>query len=155
LDTFAAICRPIIEAHSVVVTTLARCREHPFTMQAAWDFVVIDECLSVQNDTALHTAQVRICCYCLPLSVSVKTWSICACRISLQAWREVEASKCGVMMLSATFFRSRFTKLFYMLRMLRSPLPRIERYLAATLCEHIVCYVPRQRREWHLQCRYV
>ena len=69
---------------------------------AAWDFVVIDECLAVQNDVALQCAA---------------------------AWRQVEMSACGVMMLSATFFRSRFSSLFYMIRMLRSPLPRTMEWL--------------------------
>ena len=48
-------------------------------MQAGWDLVVIDECLSIQNDTALQT---------------------------MEAWRQVASSRAGVLMLSATFFRS-------------------------------------------------
>jgi 3-methyladenine DNA glycosylase/8-oxoguanine DNA glycosylase len=113
---------PPIDGNSLVISTLARVREHPFA-KAAWDFVVIDECLSVQNDTALQTAE---------------------------AWRQVEASHCGVLMLSATFFRSNYAKLFYMIRMLRSPLPREQRFLTTTLVEHIVCYVPKNRRSWKL-----
>jgi len=113
---------PPIDANSLVISTLARVREHAFS-KAAWDFVVIDECLSVQNDTALQTAE---------------------------AWRQVEASQCGVLMLSATFFRSSYAKLFYMIRMLRSPLPREQRFLTTTLVEHIVCYVPKNRRTWKL-----
>jgi hypothetical protein len=46
----------------------------------------------VQNDTALQT---------------------------MEAWRQVAASRCGVLMLSATFFRASYKKLFYMIRMLR------------------------------------
>jgi len=63
---------------------------------------------------------------------------------------QVEASHCGVLMLSATFFRSNYAKLFYMIRMLRTPLPREQRFLTTTLIEHIVCYVPRNRRSWKL-----
>ena len=45
-------------------------------------------------------------------------------------------------MLSATFFRSKYESLFYMIRMLRSPLPRTMEWLPATIHEHIVCQVP-------------
>mmetsp|Transcript_12495 Transcript_12495/g.27881 ORF Transcript_12495/g.27881 Transcript_12495/m.27881 type:complete len:335 (+) Transcript_12495:910-1914(+) len=62
---------------TIVVTTLARAREHPFRNHEGWDFVVVDECLSVQNDTALQT---------------------------MECWRQVAASSNGVLMLSATFF---------------------------------------------------
>eukprot|EP00466_Bigelowiella_natans_P013725 jgi/Bigna1/141595/aug1.63_g16303 len=51
-------------------------------------------------------------------------------------------------MLSATFFRARFSKLFYMIRMLQSPIPRSLPYLNALLAEHIICHVPEVRREW-------
>ena len=47
---------PPIDGNSVVTSTLARVREHPFA-KSAWDLVVIDECLSVQNYTALQTAE--------------------------------------------------------------------------------------------------
>eukprot|EP01065_Artemidia_motanka_P016194 TRINITY_DN19919_c0_g1_i1.p1 TRINITY_DN19919_c0_g1~~TRINITY_DN19919_c0_g1_i1.p1 ORF type:complete len:1957 (+),score=523.13 TRINITY_DN19919_c0_g1_i1:51-5873(+) len=112
-----------IDHNTVVVTTLARARDKPMIAQAGWDLVIVDECLSVQNDSALQT---------------------------MEAWRQVAASRCGVLLLSATFFRSRFSKLFYMVRMLRSPLPRTEPYLPALLTEHVICYVPKQRRTWRL-----
>jgi hypothetical protein len=54
-------------------------------------------------------------------------------------------STCGVLMLSATFFRSNFASLFYMIRMLRSPLPRTKEFLPAILHEHIVCEIPQVR----------
>ena len=85
----------------MVITTLARARDKPFHAHPGWDLVVIDECLSVQNDTAVQT---------------------------MEAWRQVAASRFGVLMLSATFFRSSFKRLFYMIRMLRSALPRTEPY---------------------------
>ena len=68
-----------ITGNAIVVTTLGRARDKPFLMQAGWDLVVIDECLSIQNDTALQT---------------------------MEAWRQVASSRAGVLMLSATFFRS-------------------------------------------------
>ena len=114
--------QPKIDADCVVITTLARAREHPFTT-TAWDLVVIDECLSVQSP-ALH---------------------------SFAAWRQVAASTFGVMMLSATFFRSRLSSLFYMIRMLRSALPRTEPYLPTLLHEHIILYVPENPRKWTLR----
>eukprot|EP01052_Picozoa_sp_SAG31_P002951 SAG31_NODE_108_length_24741_cov_6.933041_3_plen_2073_part_00 len=122
-------CRDVtIDGSCVVITTLARCRDRPFVGQTGWDFVVIDECLSVQNDTALQT---------------------------MEAWRQVSASRCGVLLLSATFFRSRFSKLFYMIRMLRSALPKTEPYLSALLREHITVHVPKNRRKWKLLFRSV
>ena len=98
-----------------MISTLDRVREHPFVRQAAWDFVIIDECLAVQNAAAKRCPA---------------------------AWRQIEVSVCGCLMLSATFFRSRFDSLFYMIRMLRSPLPRTMEWLPATIHEHIVCQVP-------------
>eukprot|EP01063_Lacrimia_lanifica_P021430 TRINITY_DN2875_c1_g1_i1.p1 TRINITY_DN2875_c1_g1~~TRINITY_DN2875_c1_g1_i1.p1 ORF type:complete len:2080 (+),score=730.03 TRINITY_DN2875_c1_g1_i1:59-6298(+) len=112
-----------IDADTVVVSTLGRVRDKPFVAQAGWDLVVIDECLSVQNDSALQTAE---------------------------AWRQVAASRCGVLMLSATFFRSRVAKLFYMIRMLRSALPRTEEFLPTLLAEHVICYLPERTRTWQL-----
>ena len=113
-----------VDASTIVVSTLGRLRDKPFVSQVGWDMVIVDECLSVQNDTALQT---------------------------VEAWRQVSASRCGVLMLSATFFRSRMSKLFYMIRMLRSALPRTEGYLPALLAEHIICYLPERTRSWKLQ----
>ena len=113
-----------LDGNSIVVSTLSRVRDHPFTQHPGWDLVVVDECLSVQNDAALHTGE---------------------------AWRQVTASSCGVVLLSATFFRSKFSKLFYMIRMLRSPLPRTKPYLPALLKEHIVCHIPENRRTWKVR----
>ena len=110
--------------NSLVITTLDRIEQHEFLRHAAWDFVIIDECLSVQNESALR------------------------CKA---AWRQVEMSVCGVMMLSATFFRSKFSSLFYMIRMLRSPLPRTMEFLPALLHEHVVCEIPQSERSWSLE----
>ena len=51
-------------------------------------------------------------------------------------------------MLSATFFRSAFDKLFYMIRMLRSPLPRTMEFLPTLIHEHVLCEVPETSRTW-------
>jgi hypothetical protein len=47
-----------------------------------------------------------------------------------------------VLLLSATFFRSRFNELFYLLRMLRTGLPETRPYLDAILSECITCHLP-------------
>jgi len=115
---------PPVDGNSLVISTLDRVCEHPFVRQAAWDFVVIDECLSVQNADAKRCPS---------------------------AWRQIEVSLCGVLMLSATFFRSKYSALFYMIRMLRTPLPRTMEWLPATIHEHIVCQVPETDRTWTMR----
>jgi 3-methyladenine DNA glycosylase/8-oxoguanine DNA glycosylase/superfamily II DNA or RNA helicase len=119
---------PPIDGNALIISTLDRVCNHPFVRQSAWDFVVIDECLSVQNAAAKRNPS---------------------------AWRQIEVSTCGVLMLSATFFRSKFDQLFYMIRMLRSPLPRTIEWLPATIHEHIVCQVPETDRTWHLKAEMV
>jgi hypothetical protein len=99
--------------NSVLVTTLGRMRDTPVTRR--WHLVVIDECLSVQNANALWTQE---------------------------AWKQVACSQRGVLLLSATFFRTRFNELFYLLRMLRTGLPECREYLDAILSESIVCHLP-------------
>ena len=108
-----------IDANTIVLTTLGRCRDHPIAH--SWIMVVLDECLSVQNKDALQTQE---------------------------AWRQIMCSQYGVMMLSATFFRSRFDQLFYMLKMLRTGLPEEKKYLDAILSESIICHIPEKSRKW-------
>lgn len=108
-----------IGRHSILVTTLARMRETPVTRR--WQMVVIDECLSVQNANALWTQE---------------------------AWRQVACSQRGVLLLSATLFRTRFNELFYLLRMLRTGLPEKQAYLDAILAETITCHLP-ENTPWH------
>ena len=78
-----------ISRNTLIITTLGRFRDHPIYI--SWQLVVIDECLSVQNREALQTEE---------------------------AWKQVIISEYGVIMMSATFFRSRFDKMFFMLKML-------------------------------------
>jgi 3-methyladenine DNA glycosylase/8-oxoguanine DNA glycosylase/superfamily II DNA or RNA helicase len=115
---------PPIDANAIIISTLDRVCRHPFVRQTAWDFVVVDECLSVQNASAKRNPS---------------------------AWRQIEISNCGVLMLSATFFRSKYDQLFYMIRMLRSPLPPSLPWLPATIHEHIVCQVPETDRSWTMK----
>jgi len=116
-----------VDADSIVLTTLGRARDHPFST-LGWDLVIIDEAVSVQSQTALQ---------------------------SFAAWRQVLASRCGVMMLSATMYRSRISDLFVLIRMLRSPLPRIQPYLATLLSEHAIVALPENPRKWHMEFRPV
>ena len=115
---------PPIDGNALIISTLDRVCNHPFVRQTAWDFVVIDECLSVQNAAAKRNPS---------------------------AWRQTEVSMCGVLMLSATFFRSKYYELFIMIRMLRSPLPRTMEWLPATIHEHIVCQIPETDRTWQMR----
>jgi hypothetical protein len=109
----------IIKPNTIFITTLGRMRDHPF--YHPWSFVVIDECLSVQNKNALQTEE---------------------------SWRQIINSKFGVLMMSATFFRSRFDKLFYMLKMLRTGLPEDREYLDTILSTSITCSIPENQRKW-------
>lgn len=108
-----------ITFNTILISTLGRTREHPLSIP--WHLVVIDECLSVQNKDALQTEE---------------------------AWRQVINSHYGVIMMSATFFRSRFDKLFYMIKMLRCGLPEQKNYLDTILSECIICNLPKKTRKW-------
>ena len=83
---------PPIDGNSLIITTLDRVCRHPFIRQTAWDFVVIDECLSVQNASAKRNPS---------------------------AWRQIEVSMCGVLMLSATFFRSKYDSYVFLSQVAR------------------------------------
>jgi hypothetical protein len=108
-----------ITVNTILLTTMGRMREHP--VSHPWVITCIDECLSVQNQNALQTAS---------------------------AFVNVVASQYGVVMLSATFFRSRFDKLYYMLRMLKTGLPEQAEYLDAILAESMVCNITENDRKW-------
>ena len=109
-----------IHNNSIIITTLGRMRDHPLCN--SWIFVIIDECLSVQNKDAFQTQE---------------------------ACKQILCSQFGVLMMSATFFRSRFDKLFYMIKMLKSGLPEEKEFLDTILSECIKCNVPKNnKREW-------
>ena len=104
---------------TILISTMGRMRDHPLSVP--WLLTVIDECLTVQNKEALQTEE---------------------------AWRQVLVSKYGVLMMSATFFRSRFDKMFHMLKMLRSNLPETPEYLDTILSETMVCNITEGQRIW-------
>ncbi|CAH6421624.1 Helicase [uncultured virus] len=107
-----------IGRNTILVTTMGRMRDHP--IHHKWLLMVIDECLTVQNKNALWTEE---------------------------AWKQSMMAKHLVMM-SATFFRTRFDKLYYMLKMLNSGLPERREYLDAILLETIVSQVSKVKRKW-------
>lgn len=109
-----------INNNSIIITTLGRNRDHP--LSNSWTLVIIDECLSVQNKEAFQTEE---------------------------AFKQILSSQYGVIMMSATFFRSRFDKLFYMIKMLRSGLPEEKDYLDTILNECIICNISQNDRKWN------
>ena len=104
---------------NIYITTMGRNREHPLKFD--WLFVIIDECLTVQNKEALQT---------------------------MEAWKQVVNSQFGVLLLSATFFRTRFDKLLYMLKMLNTGLPETKDYLDTILYDSIKVNLPETKRTW-------
>jgi len=113
-----------IKKNTIVVSTMGRMRDHPLSHK--WLLVIIDECLTVQNRNALWTES---------------------------AWIQSMTAKHLVMM-SATFFRTRFDKLYYMLKMLRTGLPEQRQYLDAILLESIVSQISKIKRKWTSHFNY-
>ena len=108
-----------INGNTIIITTMGRIREHPLTNK--WILVIIDECLTVQNKEALQTEE---------------------------ALRQTTLSQYNVILMSANFFRSRFDKLFYMLKMLKTGLPEKSEYLDTILSEALVCNISESGRKW-------
>jgi len=108
-----------IMQNTILITTLGRTREHPF--EIPFIFVVIDECLSVQNKNALQTAE---------------------------AFKQIVSSQYKALLMSASWFRSRFDGLILMLKMLGTNLPENKQYLDAILSESIVSNIPITNRKW-------
>lgn len=113
-----------IQRNTIVITTMGRIRDHPIYHN--WLLVIIDECLTVQNKNALWTES---------------------------AWMQSLMAKHLVMM-SATFFRTRFDKLYYMLKMLRTGLPEKREYLETILLESIISKIPVTTRKWSSNFHY-
>ena len=105
---------------NIYITTMGRNRDKK--INSKWLFVIIDECLTVQNKEAKQT---------------------------IAAWEQVISSKLGVLLLSATFFRTRFDKLLYMLKMLNCNLPETKEYLDTILIDSIKVNLPTTKRIWH------
>jgi hypothetical protein len=110
-----------VKPNTIIITTMGRTRDHP--LQHSWILVIVDECLSVQNKEALQTEE---------------------------AWRQSCYSQYGILMLSATFFRSRFDKMLYMLKMLKTGLPEEVEYLDTILNESIVSNITESDRIWKI-----
>ncbi|BCS83382.1 putative helicase [Cotonvirus japonicus] len=113
-----------ISRNTIVVTTMGRNRDHPINNK--WLLIIIDECLTVQNKNALWTEE---------------------------AWKQSMMAK-HLIMMSATFFRTRFDKLYYMLKILRTGLPERREYLDAILLESIVSQVSTNKRKWTSNINY-
>lgn len=113
-----------ITRNTIVISTVARIRDHP--INHTWLLVIIDECLTVQNKNSLQ---------------------------SESAWKQSLMSKFLIMM-SATFFRARFDKLYYMLKMLQTGLPERKEYLETILLESIVSQIPNIKRKWTSNYHY-
>lgn len=108
-----------ITCNTIVISTLGRMRDYP--IDNIWSFICIDECISVQNKNALHTES---------------------------AWAQSMCSAYGIILLSATFFKSRFDKLFYMLKMLNTGLPMEKNYLDTILSDSIICNINKSDKIW-------
>jgi hypothetical protein len=108
-----------IKHNTLVITTMGRMRDHP--INHPWLLVIIDECLTVQNKEALQTEE---------------------------AWRQTLNAKFGVIMLSATFFRSRFEKMLYMISMLNTQIPETSEYIDLILSETMVCNIKEHETKW-------
>lgn len=118
--------KSMIKRNTVVLSALNTMRDHP--VQNPWILTVIDECLSVQNSSAQWTEE---------------------------AWKQSLISR-HVVLLSATFFRSRYNKLYYMLSMLQSVLPNSIEYLPTILSERIVVHKELSTgRDWITNTTYV
>ncbi len=104
---------------TIWISTMGRNRDHKLSNQI--NFVIIDECLSVQNKES--------------------KWTI-------KAFEQVVRARFGVLMLSATFFRTRFDKLFFMLKMLCTGLPTKSEYLDTILNTAIGANIKTNRIEW-------
>ena len=113
-----------IKQNTIVITTMGKMRDHPISHH--WLLVIIDECLSVQNKNALQTEE---------------------------AWKQSMLSK-HLLLMSATFFRTRFDKLYYMLKMLQTGLPENKEYLDCILLETIVSKVANLKRNWTSNINY-
>jgi superfamily II DNA or RNA helicase len=106
---------------NIYISTMARNRDFNDNLNIPIDLVVIDECLTIQNKET--------------------KWTI-------KAFITVSKAKYGVLMLSATFFRTRFDKLLFMLKMLNTGLPERIEYLDTILNTCINVNIKVTGRNW-------
>ena len=104
---------------NIYISTMGRNRDNP--LKENIEFLIIDECLTVQNNTSKWT---------------------------MKAFEQATKSKYGVLMLSATFFRTRFDKLFFMLKMLQLKIPAKPEYLDTILNIAIGANIKKNQTKW-------
>ena len=104
---------------NIYISTMGRNRDNP--LKSPISFVIIDECLTVQNNTSKWT---------------------------MKAFEQVVRSQFGVLMLSATFFRTRFDKLFFMLKMFQLQIPPKPEYLDTILNIAIGANIKTNPTQW-------
>lgn len=104
---------------NLYISTMGRNRDNP--IKSNIKFVIIDECLTVQNNTSKWT---------------------------MKAFEQVVRAKYGVLMLSATFFRTRFDKLFFMLKMFQLHIPTKPEYLDTILNIAIGANIKSNQTKW-------
>lgn len=104
---------------NIYISTMGRNRDNSF--KSPISFVIIDECLTVQNNTSKWT---------------------------MKAFEQVVRSQYGDLMLSATFFRTRFDKLFYMLKMFQLQIPPKPEYLDTILNIAIGANIKTNPTQW-------
>jgi len=104
---------------NIYISTMGRNRDNP--LKSPISFVIIDECLTVQNNTSKWT---------------------------MKAFEQVVRSQFGVLMLSATFFRTRFDKLFFMLKMFQLQIPSKPEYLDTILNIAIGANIKTNPTQW-------
>lgn len=114
-----------IKRNSIVISSLNTIRDHP--IRNCWLLTIIDECLSVQNNNALWTEE---------------------------AWKQSLISN-FVILLSATFFRSRYNNLYYMLSMLQSCIPIDKSQLNTILNERLIINRSISTRIWDTTTHYI
>lgn len=111
--------------NSIVISTTGRHRDH--YIYNNFRYMIVDECLCVSNKEALQTMAV--------LNQSI-------------------TSQYGILLLSATFFRSKFDKLYYLLKMLNSKLPIEKNFLDTILANSMICKNNKTDIKWEDQTRY-
>jgi len=112
-------CEFIDISINIYISTMGRNRDNP--LRDNIEFVIIDECLTVQNNTSKWT---------------------------MKAFEQATKSKYGVLMLSATFFRTRFDKLFFMLKMFQLKIPSKPEYLDTILNIAICANIKVNQTKW-------
>lgn len=108
-----------IKHNSIVITTAARHRDNYINHN--FTYIVVDECLCISDKNSLQTNAV---------------------------FNQVSTCKYGVLLLSATFFRSTFKQLFQMLKLMKINMPLEREYLDTILSHYIISKTLESTRTW-------